>query len=113
MPFAVTLELPWKDNQQFISCIPKGSYVVDRIPVDGGKIVFKLRDVPGRTGIDIHIGNTVKDLKGCIAVGENFNDWGDLTALGQSAAGMKELEARSVGLKQFRLTILEQESMIF
>jgi len=108
VPFGVTLELPWRDNERNVSCIPKGTYNVDRIQVEDG-IVFKVREVQGRSGIDIHIANTINDLKGCIGVGESFTEISDLTAIGSSRAGMRELENRTIGVDRFKLTILEQE----
>lgn len=70
--FCSTLELPWRDNAHKVSCIPSGIYEV-RLAYSA-----KFRDarpllvnVPGRTGILIHEGNTRKDTEGCILVGLN------------------------------------------
>lgn len=66
---ADTLELPWKDNHKNISCIPEGRYEVNKFfsRIKGECILLK--DVPDREGIEIHSGNRVSELKGCIAVG--------------------------------------------
>lgn len=64
-----TLELPWKDNLNFISCIPPGSYngILRYDKTDGWRI--QLENVPNRTAVQIHIGNYTKDTEGCILVG--------------------------------------------
>lgn len=68
-PLCVTLELPWKDNQHNISCIPPGVYpVIQNTP----EKPWRLCNVPNRTEVDIHAGNTVADILGCIALGLQF-----------------------------------------
>lgn len=69
-----TLELPWKDNEQFVSCIPEGSYkaVIYNSPTKGRCLL--LQDVPGRTYIEIHVANFAREILGCIAVGEAHRD---------------------------------------
>lgn len=69
-----TLELPNKNNQKSISCIPIGTYTV--IPFNSpskGKC-FLLKDVPNRSMIEIHKGNFYTDILGCILVGSKFTD---------------------------------------
>ena len=65
-----TLELPWKDNAEDVSCIPTGTYkvILARSPKFGPNIPHVL-DVPGRSDILIHPGNTVADITGCICPG--------------------------------------------
>ena len=64
-----TLELPWLYNHAFASCIPMGEYKwVPHLRPSGQRAVLLL-DVPERTDILIHPGNTVKDIEGCIAPG--------------------------------------------
>ena len=70
----VTLELPWKNNQRRISCIPPGTYKgVKRTSPKYGLHVHIL-DVPGRDLILMHNANYVTQLEGCIAVGEEIRD---------------------------------------
>ena len=64
-----TVERPWKDNVQFKSCIPVGTYKVKLITRPSGKLAFELQNVMGRTHILIHPGNDVQDVVGCIAPG--------------------------------------------
>jgi hypothetical protein len=64
-----TLEEPWRDNRKQVSCIPPGTYKC--FPHDGAhfKDVWQVLDVPGRSAILIHAGNTLADTQGCILVG--------------------------------------------
>lgn len=66
-----TLELPDLGNTPYISCIPAGKYLasVDVDTLRGGVPVIRLEDVPKRSGILIHIGNTTAQIEGCILVG--------------------------------------------
>ena len=46
-----TLELPWRDNQKGISCIPAGEYKLSPYPSSRFGEVYIVNDVPNRTGI--------------------------------------------------------------
>jgi len=79
-PLCLTLELPWRDNERSLSCIPVGVY--DCVKYDGSRFrdVFYVRDVPGRSGILIHAGNSLDDTSGCILVGQIFTPTGLLNS---------------------------------
>lgn len=66
-----TLELPDLNNEPGVSCIPTGFYhcVYRKQNGHGIKDVYEVLDVPGRSGIQFHVGNTVADTKGCILPG--------------------------------------------
>jgi len=68
-----TLELPWKDNQRNISCIPEGDYKVRlrtaRESATRDYLHLLVQDVPNRDWILFHRGNSAKDTSGCILVG--------------------------------------------
>lgn len=72
-----TLELPWRSNKRLLSCIPTGSYQADWSHSGRFGKVYRLRDVPGRSGILIHAGNFAgdktrgrrADVEGCILLG--------------------------------------------
>lgn len=71
---AVTLELPWKNNQNGISCIPKGTYCVVRRKNTKYGNHFHITGVPSRSYILIHNANYYYQLKGCVAVGKEHID---------------------------------------
>ena len=72
--FCDTLELPYRDNQRSISCIPSGEYKVRlRLPRESATrdyIHLLVKDVKDRSHILFHRGNTAKDTRGCILVGQ-------------------------------------------
>lgn len=71
-----TLELPWLGNIQNKSCIPTGIYNTFKTNSPRHGAVLSLADVPRRTGILIHAGNTVNDTHGCILPGTDVSDTG-------------------------------------
>lgn len=68
----VTLERPWLDNEQSISCIPEGTYTYFYRDSPTNGPVLELENVVNRTHIQIHIGNWVKNSVGCILLGRSF-----------------------------------------
>ena len=68
-----TLENPYLDNQRSISCIPEGQYKVRlrtaRESATKEYLHLLVQDVPDRSLILFHSGNTAKDTRGCILVG--------------------------------------------
>ncbi len=103
-PFGVTLELPWKFNQINISCIPEGHYLCLPRKKSDTELVFRLYDVPNRSLIDIHIGNTNLDIEGCILVGQRFGKVLDLPAILDSRLALDSLR-ELVNDKSFILNI--------
>lgn len=69
----VTVEQDWEGNKPYLSCIPEGSYPLVRGHFHrGGYETFEINDVPGRSLIKLHRGNTLDNLMGCIAPGESL-----------------------------------------
>jgi hypothetical protein len=70
-----TLELPYKDNQKRISCIPAGEYSVRiRVARESGSrdyVHLLVQDVKDRSYILFHRGNKAEDTRGCILVGQS------------------------------------------
>ena len=68
-----TLELPWKDNQNNISCIPPGTYKLRVRPASESRKFnydhIEVLGVPGRDKILIHVGNYLRNTDGCILPG--------------------------------------------
>ena len=71
--FCDTLELPYKNNERNISCIPEGHYKVRlRYPRESATrdyLHLLIQDVPNRDFVLVHIGNTAQDIRGCVLVG--------------------------------------------
>lgn len=78
-----TLELPWKENQRRVSCIPVGTYkILKHNSPKFGECLW-IKDVPNRSEILIHPANYTRQLLGCIAVGmdhKDINNDGELDA---------------------------------
>lgn len=68
-----TLELPWKNNQKFISCIPAGIYTLAPYSGSKHKYVYKFYGVEPREHVEFHVGNYIKDTGGCPLVGLGIN----------------------------------------
>lgn len=63
-----TIELPWKNNEPRISCIPEGEYLLRKRYSNRFGNHFIIADVPGRSYILVHPANdALKELTGCIA----------------------------------------------
>ena len=71
-----TVELPNKNNEPQISCIPEATYTVSVVPATE-KIKYRhlwVQNVPKRSGIKIHVANYTRQLRGCIAPGLSHAD---------------------------------------
>lgn len=72
-----TLELPWRSNQQNVSCVPPGQYDCRVVNSPRFKRVYLLLSVPNRSHVLIHSGNFAGDtskgfrthVQGCILLG--------------------------------------------
>lgn len=69
-----TLELPWKDNKRNISCIPPGIYQVIRRDSPQFREHYYIAGVPDRDFILIHPGNFYTQIRGCVLVGDSYQD---------------------------------------
>jgi hypothetical protein len=86
-----TIELPWLHNQQRISCIPEGEYVLQKRFSQKFKWHLHLINVPGRDLILIHPANDAKtELLGCIAPVLKH------TGIGKGSSSRKALEKLKV-----------------
>lgn len=79
-PILYTIELPWKNNQEGISCIPAGDYILKPYSSPKHENVWEYQNVSNRSyclmhpanyACDVHIGSLVhkNELEGCTAVG--------------------------------------------
>ena len=100
-----TLELPWKNNQRNVSCIPEGPYTVEKRWTQERQNHFHVLNVPDRSFILIHSGNYYSHTLGCILPGQDLTDinndgFKDVT---QSKATLTKLN--EILPKSFELTI--------
>ncbi|MFK7997358.1 MAG: DUF5675 family protein [Granulosicoccus sp.] len=77
-----TLELPWRDNERDISCIPTGKYRALKRVSEKYKHSYHIKspgkqEVNGRSFVLIHPGNYYTDIRGCILIGSDFVDLND------------------------------------
>lgn len=63
-----TIELPWRNNEKQVSCIPEGTYYLRKRHSTRFNWHVEIRDVPNRKYVLFHPANdALKELKGCIA----------------------------------------------
>ena len=114
-PQFLTLELPWRGNETNISCIPEGEYTCKRAKnrtTMGGKLIpdtFEVTNVVGRSGILFHVANSVKDLRGCIGIGQTILD-SDYIAGSQDA--FADFVKAFTGIQEFKLNITRAHKLI-
>lgn len=108
----VTLEESWRENQHNISCVPAGTYqgFIRKSHLHGGDgkrayDVPELEDVPGRSHIQLHIGNTLADTEGCILLGQAYGRIDGKPAVLRSGLAYAKLMRRLEGVERFTLTI--------
>ena len=69
-----TLELPYNNNEKNISCIKSGKYPLSKRYSQKYGWHWLISNVPDRDLILIHVGNYPKDTRGCILIGNGFED---------------------------------------
>lgn len=103
-----TLELPWRDNKQDVSCIPVGVYYckLDYSSKNKlwGPLAFELQEVPGRSQIQFHILNRPRETRGCIGIGRYFRP----NFIYESKNAMKIFMDYLYYLKEFEVEIVEK-----
>ena len=63
-----TIELPWKNNETKVSCIPEGKYFIKKRYSNKFKWHLEVLEVTNRNLILFHpANNALRELKGCIA----------------------------------------------
>lgn len=108
-----TLELPWKDNERMISCIPEGVYMVHKMKPTAKRPYeyFHVQNVPGRDSILWHPGNYTRQILGCILPGESHIDLDKdgIVDITNTTATLKILTALMPD--KFKLTIKKNDTL--
>lgn len=100
-----TMENPWLNNKKTDSCIPTGTYICK--PVNSPRFgkTIEVTDVPNRSHILFHAGNSPDDTDGCILLGLNGSD-NDKMWISNSRAAMK-IFLEQLGNEEFELEIVD------
>ena len=70
-----SLERGWRDNENNVSCIPPGEYIMRQdFSPKFNKYLWEIYGVAGRSECKFHAANYWKQLNGCIALGEQHID---------------------------------------
>jgi hypothetical protein len=113
--YCYSLELPWRDNKQNMSCVPKGEYDAQiRISPRFGRVYWVL-EVEGRSYILIHSGNWAgaTDLgykthtSGCILLGKYRGELQGQRAVLASRPALRQF-IDTMQNKPFKLIIIEE-----
>lgn len=99
----VTCEDPDNGNAIGESCIPEGTYTVISHNSPKFPNTWQVTNVPGRSAILIHNGNTIDDTLGCILVGETYGNINGKPAVTNSVKTLAKL--RTILPDTFTLTI--------
>lgn len=106
---AKTLELPDKNNQSQISCIPYGRYPVKKTwSPRYNDLRYEICFVPGRSGVRFDVANFANQLKGCVCMGaahKDINADGNLDII-HSGTTIEKFNAL-MGGEEFWLNILK------
>ena len=72
--FCLTIELPWKNNETKVSCIPEGKYFIKKRYSKKFQWHLEVLDVKNRSLILFHsANNALQELNGCIAPVTKFS----------------------------------------
>ena len=104
--FSFCLEPADRLNAPDISCIPTGQYMCQRIKSPKFGETFAITDVPNRTNILFHAGNTKDDTLGCVILGQTVGKLKGQRAVLNSGATFKEFLHIMDDDQTFHLTII-------
>lgn len=107
IPRLVTLEPPWRNNERNVSRIPAGEYemAVTTSPRFGK--TWKIKNVPERSAILFHAGNTVKDTQGCVLVGNRYGVTMGPSRISESIDGMGWFHTFLSGVQTAKLEVID------
>ena len=100
-----TLERPYLFNRPNESAIPAGSYLCQLTNSPRFGVTYEVIDVPGRSHILFHAGNTINDSTGCILLGASCGELGGQRAVLSSRNAFAGFMVAANGVPEFRLVI--------
>jgi len=103
--FCWTLEPADLLNKIRYSSIPAQQYICERVNSAKFGETFEVKDVPGRTHILFHAGNTIDDTSGCILLGRIIGYLKNDRAVLNSGNTFQDFMKRLQGQSEMHLTI--------
>lgn len=103
--FCWTLEPSDLLNKPDESCIPTGQYVCRRVRSPKFGETFMIINVPGRTNVLFHKGNTEDDTIGCILLGQTIHKLKGQRTILNSGKTFDDFMLAMAGEQVFHLTI--------
>lgn len=105
-PKILTLEDAWRMNEKNVSCIPEGKYKIKRVKSPKFGITFEVENVPERSSILFHSGNTAQDTEGCILVGQKYGSLAFKPAILNSGRAFEQFLKIMNGIDEAELVIM-------
>lgn len=105
-PRILTLEDAWRNNERKLSCIPEGKYKIKRIRSPKFGITFEILDVPERSNILFHAGNTASDTEGCILLGQRYGTLAGKQAILNSSKAFEQFLKIMNGIDEADLIVM-------
>jgi hypothetical protein len=105
--FCVTLERADIENKPSVSSIPAQQYHCKKRQTTGHGETYEVQNVPDRTAILFHAGNTMDHSEGCILLGEKFGKLKGNRAVLNSGNTFKAFLEYMKDYPEFKLTIKE------
>lgn len=106
--FCYTLEPTDKLNKPNESCIPAQQYICQRIDSPKFGDTFEIRNVPGRSHVLFHAGNTQDDTLGCVLLGQTVGKLKENRAVLNSGNTFRAFLAVLGNEDKFHLTVKEE-----
>ena len=103
-----TIELPWKNNETKVSCIPEGKYLLQKRYSKKFKWHIEIMNVSNRGSILFHpANNAIKELNGCIAPVTKISGAGLGIMSRKAFAKLKTIVYKALDQKQRVLIIIK------
>lgn len=103
--FCYTLEPADMLNKANVSCIPVQQYICQRVQSPKFGETFEITNVPGRSHVLFHSGNTVGDTLGCVILGSTVGKLKGQRAVLNSGKTFEQFMAIMINESVFHLTI--------
>lgn len=105
IPFCVTLERQWLNNQKNVSCFPDGDYICKRGNFHKHGNTFEVTNIPNRTACLFHKGNIDDHSEGCVILGEQYEPVLGSYGVISSGKAFDEFMERTKGIDEFMLHV--------